>query len=193
MKIRLKVIKADGTSEQYLHTKVVNTINRTLSDAGMADMQLAEELAEVIAYYLYKKHGDTAMPSCAIHSVIKVVLTATGNEETAEMLSRHHFERKLNRSRVQVVFGNIEDISDAEMISEEGGAFGRDRWDKSVIINDLISKHHFDRKSARATAAMVEERVFNLRLSHVPSGLVKQLMLNDAAAILRAQKQLQSA
>jgi hypothetical protein len=40
---------------------------------------------------------------------------------------------------------------------------------------------------------MVEEKVFNMGLPVVPAGLVKQLVLNDAAAVLRAQNQLQPA
>ena len=40
---------------------------------------------------------------------------------------------------------------------------------------------------------MVEEKVFNLGLPVVPTGLVKQLVLSDAAAVIRAQNQMQTA
>lgn len=193
MKIRLKIIKADRTSEQYLHTKVIHAINKALADIDEPDMQTAENLAEVITYYLYNKHGDTKIQSCEIMSVIKVTLTATGFEDAAEALTLHSFQRKLKRTRVELVHGSIEDISDADTMAGNDGELRRSRWNKSEIVNDLVSDYHLNRRTARVIAAMVEERVFNLQLTHVPGGLVKQLMLNDAAAVLRAQKQLQSA
>jgi hypothetical protein len=39
---------------------------------------------------------------------------------------------------------------------------------------------------------MVEEKVFNMGLSVVLSGLVKQLVLSDAAAVIYAEQQLQT-
>ena len=39
---------------------------------------------------------------------------------------------------------------------------------------------------------MVEEKVFNMGVTLVPASLVKQLVLRDAAAVLRAERQLQT-
>jgi hypothetical protein len=39
---------------------------------------------------------------------------------------------------------------------------------------------------------MVEEKIFNMGITLVTASLIKQLVLGDAAAILRAQRQLQS-
>jgi hypothetical protein len=38
---------------------------------------------------------------------------------------------------------------------------------------------------------MVEEKVFRIGMTLVPASLIKQLVLSDAAAVLRAQEQLQ--
>jgi hypothetical protein len=38
---------------------------------------------------------------------------------------------------------------------------------------------------------MVEEKIFNVGMTQVSSGLIKQLVLGDTAAVLRAQRQLQ--
>ena len=69
----------------------------------------------------------------------------------------------------------------------------RRKWDKSLIVEYLVAKHHLHRQIARTVASMVEEKVFNMGLPVVPAGLVEQLVLNDAAAVLRAQNQLQTA
>jgi len=39
---------------------------------------------------------------------------------------------------------------------------------------------------------MVEEKIFNMGISLVPSSLIKQLVLGDTATVLRAQQQLQT-
>lgn len=58
MRKQLQVTKADGTIEEYMHTKVIGTINNALAAAGRPDMAMAEDLAEVVTYYLYRKENQ---------------------------------------------------------------------------------------------------------------------------------------
>ena len=69
----------------------------------------------------------------------------------------------------------------------------KNQWNKSHIVEYLVAKHRLHRQTARTIASMVEEKVFNLGLPVIPAELVKQLVLNDAATVLRAQNQMQSA
>jgi transcriptional regulator NrdR family protein len=193
MKARLKVIKTDGTCEEYLHTKVMHTINKALACVDQTDIITAENLSEVVTYYLYKRHGEAAIPSNEILSVVKVTLTATGYEAAAEALANHHSQRKLRRGRVELVHVNLEKASDAHKLFGDGYQLEKSPWDKSVIVEDLIAEEGLDRHTARTIASMVEERLFSLELTAVPASLVKQLVLSDTAAVLRAQKQLQTA
>jgi hypothetical protein len=193
MKARLKVIKADGTCEEYLHTKVMHTINRALACVDQTDIITAENLSEVITYYLYKRHGEAAIPSNEILSVVKVTLTATGYEAAAEALARHHYQRRLRRGRIELVHVNLEKASDAHKLFGDGYQLEKSPWDKSVIIEDLIAGQGLDRLAARTVAGMVEEKIFSLELTCVPASLVKQLVLSDTAAVLWAQRQLQTA
>ena len=189
--MQLKVIKADGTVEEYLHTKVIGTINNALGRIGQADMYIAEELAEVVTYYLYHRQDQHNVTSNEVFSIIKAVLTATGHEEAALALSEYQFERKLKRSRIEVVSVDIQEPADAELLGSIEQLHSRSRWDKAKIVNNLVTKHNFPRQTARTIASMVEEKIFNLGITLVPVGLVKQLVLGDAAAVLRAQRQLQ--
>lgn len=189
--MQLKVVKADGTVEQYLHTKVIGTINNALGRTGQADMYVAEELAEVVTYYLYHRPDPHDVTSNEIFSIIKAVLTATGYEEAAIALSEHHLERRLRRCRIEVVSVDIQELSDAEMLQEAEQVYHRSRWDKARIVKDLVTKHHLSQQTSRTIASMVEEKIFNMGVSLVPASLVKQLVLGDAAAVLRAQRQLQ--
>jgi len=193
MRVRLKVIKTDGTCEEYLHTKVMHTISRALSGAEQTDIIMAENLSEVITYYLYKRHGEVALSSSEILSVVKATLAATGYEAAAEALANHYYLRKMRRSRVEVVHVTLEGTSDVHKLFSDGGLLQKSPWDKSVIVEDLIAQGGLGRNTARTIASMVEEKVFNLELTCVPAGLVKQLVLSDTASVLRAHRQLQTA
>jgi transcriptional regulator NrdR family protein len=193
MRTQLKVIKADGSIEEYSHTKVMGTINNALCRAGEADVYIAEQLAEVVTYFLYRRQNQRTATSSEIFSIIKAVLSAVGYEEAAIGLTEYHFERRLKRSRTEVVSIDIRKLADAEMLAGSETAGGRYRWDKSRIAEDLVEKYDLSTPTARTIASMVEEQVFNIGINLVPSSLIKQLVLGDTAAVLRAQKQLQTA
>ena len=211
--LRVTVVKSDGTREEYFHTKVVGTIANALGATGQADIAVAEELAEAVTFFLHHsgKHRSarlgvgaaqtteiTNTPSRSrvstseILSIIETVLAGTGYVQEAIALSEHHFERKLRRSRVEVVSGKPGGLADAEHLYKDNTRQVKSRWDKSRIVEDLVGRQGLDRPTARTIASMVEEKVFNMGLSIVPAGLVEQLVLNDAATVLNAQQQLQA-
>jgi transcriptional regulator NrdR family protein len=190
--MQLRVIKADGTVEEYLHTKVVGTISNALGEIGQADIVVAEQLAEVVTYFLYHRQKPLVVNSNEIFSIIEAVLTATGYEDAAIALSEHHFERRLKRSRIEVVSVNIRQLSDAEVLDNAEESGSRSRWDKSRIVKDLQTKHNVCRHTARTIASMVEEKIFSMGITLVPASLIKQIVLGDAAAVLRAERQLQT-
>ncbi len=190
--MQLKVIKTDGSVEEYLHTKIIGTISTALSAIGRPDIYVAEELADAVTFYLYERQHRRTATSSEIFSIIKAVLAATMYEDAAVALSEHNFERKLKRSRIEVISIDIEELADAELLCKNEHLDSRSRWDKSRIVKDLVEKHDVSRQTARMIASMVEEKIFNMGLTLVPASLIKQLVLGDAAAVLRAQRQLQT-
>jgi len=190
--MQLKVIKADGSAEEYLHTKVIGTISNAMGAAGYPDICVAEELSEAVTYYLYRRQNRHTVSSSEIFSIVKAVLTATGHEDCAVALSEHNFSRRLKRSRVEVVPVDIRELADAEQLCQADRQGGKSRWNKTRIVEDLVTKHSLARQTARAVASIVEERIFNMGITLVPASLVRQLVLGDAATVLRAQQQLQT-
>ena len=193
MRTQLKVIKADGSLEEYSHTKVMGTINNALCGTGQADVYIAEQLAEVVTYFLYHRQNRRTATSSEIFSIIKAVLAAVSYDEAAIGLTEHHFQRRLKRSRTEVVAIDIQKLTDAELLAGSGESSGRCRWDKSRIAEDLVTTYDLGTHTARTIASMVEEKIFNMGINLVPSSLIKQLVLGDTAAVLRAEKQLQTA
>jgi len=189
---QLRVIKADGTTEAYLHTKVIGAINNALSAAGRPDVSLAEDLAEVVTYYVYRKPDGRTISSNEIFSIVKAVLDATDNGEAAAALSEHALERRLKRARTEVLTVDVRNFADVERLSKTKRPLARTPWDKTRIVQDLTDKSGLAYQTARVVASMVEERIFNLGMSTVPQSLVKQLVLGETAAMLRAQRELQT-
>ena len=189
---QLKVIKTDGSIERYLYTKVVGTINNALVLTGEESILVAEQLADAITYFLYIKQKRRTATSSEIFSMIQVVLASTCYEAAAEALNRHHYERKLKRSRTEVISVDIQDMTDAEFFvgTEEVGV--RSQWDKCQIAEDLIDERGMDRQTARMIAAMVEEKVFGMGMTRIPSSLIRQLVLGDTATVERAREQFQT-
>jgi hypothetical protein len=192
MKLQLKVSKADGSLEEYFHTKVMGAISNALGAAGQSDICIAEQLSEVVTYFLYHRQRGRVVTSSEIFSIIEAVLTATGYEDAAVALSEHHFERKLRRCRVEVVSMDIQDLADAKALCRAAEPGGTRRWDKSIIVRDLMAAGNVSRQTARTIASLVEERVFNMGTRLVLAGLLKQLVLGEAAAVLRAERQLET-
>jgi hypothetical protein len=193
MRTQLKVIKADGSLEEYSHTKVMGTINNALSKTGQADVYIAEQLAEVVTYFLYHRQNRRTATSSEIFSIIKAALSAVSYDEAAIGLDEHHFQRRLKRSRTEVVSINIRELTDAEQLTGTGSIDNRCRWNKSRIVEDLVIRYDLCTSTARTIASMVEEKIFNIGINLVPSSLIKQLVLGDTATVLRAQEQLQTA
>jgi len=192
MEKQLRVIKADGTVEAYLHTKVVGAMNNALSAAGRPDITLAERFAEVVTYYLYRKSDHRTVSSNEIFGIVKAVLVATGNEDAAMILSDHAIERRLKRARVEVLAIDMQGFTDVERLHRTKHVPDRMPWDKTRIVQDLTAQAGLPYHTARAVASMVEERVLNMGMTALPLSLVKQLVLGETAAALRAQQELQT-
>ena len=150
---QLKVVKADGEIEEYIHTKVIGTISSALSKVGRDDVYIAEQLADVVTYYLYNEEGTNSVTSSEILSIIIAILTETGYENAAEALSEYHYRRKFRRLRTEVVSIDIQGLTDAQMLAETEQPNGGSQWDKSRIVNMLVRDYDFDAPAARMTTA----------------------------------------
>ncbi len=181
--MQLKVIKADGSLEDYLHTKVIGTLSNALGLVDDMNIFAAEQFAEAITFYLYKKRRLPRVSSEEIHLMVLAALEATGYGHAGQALKEHRLSRRLRRGRVEVV--------------DEGGLPGghaaqtTSRWDKSRVVGHLVRLERVDRQIARAIAASVEEKILGLNMSRVPGTLVRQLVVADTEAMLAAQRQLQ--
>jgi len=190
MNRQLQVTKTDGTTEEYIHTKVIGTINNAFSAVGRPDIAMAEDLAQVVTYYLYHQQDRRHVSSSEILTMIKAVLTSTGYEAAAAALGEHAVERRLKRGRTEVLAMDVLAFTDLEQLNRTRQSAARIAWDKGKIVRDLTAESGIPPQMARAVASTVEERVFNMGMTLVPRSLVRQLVLGEAAAMLQAQQEL---
>lgn len=183
--MQLKVIKADGSVEQYLHTKVIGTFSNALALIDQPNVFAAEQFADAITFYLYRKRGVVTVTSDEIHLMAQAVLTATGYENAARAMNEHRLNRQLKRGRIEVVDGDESNGQDDPM--------RLCLWNKSRIVEDLVRKDKINRHTARAIASLVEERVLNLGMTQIRRSLIAELVAADTATMLQLQKQLQLA
>ena len=190
--MQLKVIKADGSVEEYFHTKIVGTINNALAESDQPDVFIAEHLADAVTFFLYRSQNRYTVTSGVILSIIKAVLDETGYEDSALALTEHHLRRKIKRSRIEVLHIDVQNIADIGSFYGTDESLPKSRWDKSRIVDWLVKKHQLPRHTARMIASMTEEKILAMGVSLISTGLIKQLVLADTALVMRAHQQLQA-
>ncbi|HBG77954.1 MAG TPA: hypothetical protein DDW84_03765 [Phycisphaerales bacterium] len=181
--MQLTVIKADGTQEEYLHTKVMACLVNAFGCADEGYVSAASELAETVTYYLYNQRDGDSISSGEIFSIIQAVLSSTGYDFAAENLSIHNQKRNLLRTRIEITKINTE--SDSFELPGEA-----DCWNKSKIVHDLQIERRLDIATARTIASMVEEKIINSGIRNFTTDFIKFLVISQTQAIISAQQQL---
>jgi transcriptional regulator NrdR family protein len=179
--MQLQVIKADGSKESYLHTKVIATFVNAFVEPAEKNTFLASQLAESVTYYLYNNYDNDTITSSEIFSIIKAVLSSTGFDVAAQVLAEHNYRRNLLRARVQVIKAGSARIA--------GLSDNTQPWNKSKIINSLIAEQNLDSASARTIASLVEEKILNSGFHLVPADFVKFLVNWLMQSFVDAQQQ----
>ena len=182
--MQLKVIKNNGSTERYLHTKVMGTFSNALALVDQASIFTAEQFTEAITFYLYEKRDTSSITSNRIHLMVQSVLRATGFINASEALNEYRLERRLNRSRIEVVDDKKIDVGTNGAVCQ---------WNKSVIVNDIIREFAVSGQMARAIAAAVEEKILKLGMSRIRRSLIKEFVAADMDVMLRAEMELRSA
>ena len=180
--MQLQVIKKDGTTEQYMHTKVLGTFNNALDAVGRTNIIAAEQFAEAVTFHLYHNIDTTTIKGDDIHQYVLIVLKETNYTDAAAALHEHRLCRSIKRARVEVnCHSHVDNTSHTSL------------WNKSHIIMSLVERHRMNRTLARAVASAVEEKVMNLDMRLIDQYLIEQLVIAETEILLKAEKQLELA
>ena len=130
--MQIRITKADGSTEAYLHTKVLGSLHRAMVAVQSDCLETAQMLSDSVTYFLYRRFRGEILTSDQIHQMILTVLEGAGFAVGAEALRTHRLDRRLQRRRVSVI--------DSEWPA----------WNKGLIVQDLIEHYRIEAALARA-------------------------------------------
>ncbi len=189
--MQLRVEKSDGNIEVYLHTKVMGTIARALSESdGYLEGQ-PEQLAEAVTIYLRRRFQGGTVASDEINSMIEVVLYDTGHARAALELHEHRIRRQMKRGRVEVVScGDSTELCSTTGLLDISSVGPARLWNKTEIVQSLKERYGIEHNLARAVGGMVEEKVLALECRQVTSSLVRELVASEMLCLMQAERSL---
>jgi hypothetical protein len=179
--MKIRVLKEDGVIEDYKHTKVFGTLNNALSLVNQPCVFTAEQLAEAITFYFYKKQDSRLIKSEQVHLLVMSVLEGTGFQNAAKKLNEHRLNRKIKRNRMEV-----------KTTSKNNKPQTLSKWDKGIIVKKLVSSGAIPRDLARAVASTAEQRILAMEVSSVSTELVNIIVKEQTEAMLTAQRSLEA-
>ena len=189
--MHLRVLKSDGSSEVYLHTKVIGSIAVALSESGSYQEVVTGHLAEAVTIYISRRHGSLQITSDEIHAMIEAVLSETGYEDAAVCLHEHRLNRQINRLRTEVIHcRNCCEEPDTVETNISSEKYTSQLWNKSLIVRCLEGESGLSRELSRAIAGAVEEKVLRIGSRRIFSTLVSELVANELWFMKEAEKAL---
>lgn len=172
--MQIRIRKADGSTEAYLHTKVLGSLHRAMATVQSDCLETAQILSDAVTYFLYQRCVRQTLTTDQVHQMIVTVLEGVGFNAAAEALTNHRLNRRLQRRRISV--------SDSEWPA----------WNKSLIVQDLIDRYKTERPLARAIAGLVEEKILRMGVAHIRRGLIRHLLMTDMEDLLEAHCELKA-
>ena len=173
--MQIRVTKSDGSTEAYLHTKVLGTLHRAMAAVQSDCLEQAQVLSDAVTYFLYRQPTSKSLTTDQIHQMILTVLDGAGFDSASEYLNAHRLNRRLQRRRIE--------ITDSEDPA----------WDKGHIVRDLMNQYGMEQPLARTIAGAVEEKVLRMGVTRILKGTIHHLMIADMEHLLDAHWQLTAA
>ena len=173
--MQIQVLKADGSAEPYLHTKVLGTLHRAMAAVEPNCLETAQMLSDTVTYFLYRHSESKTLTTDQIHQMMLTVLDGAGFEAASERLNAHRLNRRLQRRRIEVI------DSDCPV------------WDKGCIVRDLMEQYCLERPLARAIAGAVEEKVLRMDVLRLRKATIGHLVIADMENLLEAHDRLVAA
>ncbi|MCK4905321.1 anaerobic ribonucleoside-triphosphate reductase [bacterium] len=176
-----KVRKRDGRIVSFDKSKIADAIFRAAESVGGEDRFLADQLAEVVEFYIGKKGVD--VPEIEeIQDAVEKALIETGHAKTAKTFILYRDWRKRVRNTMKVSkrtkSANISSTDFALMVSTSQMADILP-WDKKKISDALIKECDISPSIASSIASSVEEKIMRSELKNISTILIREMVDNE--------------
>ena len=172
-----KVRKRDGRIVSFDKTKIADAIFKAAQSVGGEDRFLAEQIADVVAFYLEKK-GVEIPDIEEIQDAVEKALIETGHAKTAKAFILYRDWRTRVRNIIKVskqTRPNVSSTDFALMVSTSQTADILP-WDKNKISDALIKECNISASVADTIASSVEEKIMRSELRNISTTLIRELV-----------------
>ncbi|HIE43972.1 MAG TPA: anaerobic ribonucleoside-triphosphate reductase [Candidatus Omnitrophica bacterium] len=172
-----EVRKRDGRIVPFNKTKIADAIFKAAQSVGGGDRYLAEQLADVVTFYLEKK-GVKVPDIEEIQDAVEKVLIEMGHAKTAKAFILYRDWRNRVRSLLKVRKQKRTQLSSTDFSLMVATPQAEDilPWDKSKIKEALVKECELSPSVAGAIASSVEEKIMRSELRNIPTTLIRELV-----------------
>ncbi|MFC1807683.1 anaerobic ribonucleoside-triphosphate reductase [Candidatus Omnitrophota bacterium] len=175
------VNKRDGRTVEFNKEKIADAIFKAAVAVGGADKPLADELASAVTLFLRKKFSSESPSIEQIQDVVEKVLIETGHAKTAKAYILYREKRNQARKNLKVrkktkanasstdIALLVTPLSKDEIIS----------WDRGKIALALQKEAGLESNLSYEIASSVEERIFDSKISHISTSLIREIVDNE--------------
>jgi len=175
------IVKRDGRTVEFDKAKITDAIYKAAVAVGGQDKIMAEELTSAVTLFLRKKFGSSSPSIEEIQDIVEKVLIDTGHAKTAKAYILYRDKRTQQRKDLRVR-KRIRQGSNSTDLSLLVTPLSKDQifsWDKGKIALALQKEAGIDLGMAYEIASVVEEKIFNSKLTYISTGLIRELVDNE--------------
>ncbi|HHT9118730.1 MAG TPA: anaerobic ribonucleoside-triphosphate reductase, partial [Candidatus Hypogeohydataceae bacterium YC38] len=175
------VRKRDGRLVPFDTTKIADAIFKAVRAVGGDDRAMAEELAEMVTFYL-EKQFDGKIPGIEdIQDQVEKILIETGHAKTAKAYILYRDKRSRLRETIKVrkKVKKGRDTTDLALLVDTDTRDETSPWNKGKIALALEKEAGLPLDEALAIASAVEKRIFDSGIHRISTTLIRELVDNE--------------
>lgn len=171
------VRKRDGRIVHFDRAKIADAIFKAAQSVGGEDRFLAEQLADVVTFYLERK-GVKTPDIEEIQDAVEKVLIEMGHAKTAKAFILYRDWRTRTRGVLQVRKQKRSKLSSTDLSLMVSTPQAEDilPWDKNKIRDALIKECGISSSVAGSIASSVEEKIMRSGLKTLSTILIRELV-----------------
>ena len=177
-----RVQKRDGRVVPFQTEKIQAAIAAALAAEGQPDPAFAGEVASVVELTLseqmrHRRKQGGAMPVPSIEDIqdlVEQALMELGHPQVAKSYILYRDRRARSRKALRV--HRSDSLRSPVRVREREGV---SQWSKGRLIGALITEAEMPREAAAEIASSVERRVFASGLTHITTGLIRELVAGE--------------
>lgn len=167
-----KLLDRNGEVVPFRRSRVVRAILAAVRAAGSKDEWVADKLADMVVYFLDANHGGRPTPPTA-EDVDDTIERALLSSPDLAMVSQAFMAARRQRRELRQIEESPEASNPGPEVARADALQG---WNRALIAAALVRELNLEAATARDVAQAVEQRVAELQLPRLTTGLIRELV-----------------